>query len=78
RPEKDDYSIIARASRAAERTRVLKHGDTFAVFDSTGDILPSAWSEQGLYHDGARFLCHFELVVNDPAAAPQLDGAAGQ
>ncbi|MGZ5125489.1 MAG: glycogen debranching N-terminal domain-containing protein, partial [Burkholderiales bacterium] len=52
RPEKDDYSIIARASRAAERTRVLKHGDTFAVFDSTGDILPSAWSEQGLYHDG--------------------------
>ncbi|MGZ5146201.1 MAG: amylo-alpha-1,6-glucosidase [Burkholderiales bacterium] len=64
RPEKDDYSIIARASRAAERTRVLKHGDTFAVFDSTGDILPSAWSEQGLYHDGTRFLCHLELLVN--------------
>ena len=64
KPDKDDYSIIATASRPAEGTRVLKHGDTFAVFDGTGDILPSASGEQGLYHDGTRFLCQLELLVN--------------
>jgi len=64
KPDKDDYSIIATASRPAAGTRVLKHGDTFAVFDGAGDILPSASGEQGLYHDGTRFLRQLELLVN--------------
>jgi glycogen debranching enzyme len=48
--------ILATASLADERTRVLKHGDTFAVFDHYGDIKPGGLGEQGLYHDGTRFL----------------------
>ena len=63
--DKDDYSIVATASRPAHGTRVLKHGDTFGVFDGTGDIVSSGPGEQGLYHAGTRFLSHFELLLND-------------
>jgi glycogen debranching enzyme len=35
---------------------VLKHGDTFAVFDHYGDIKPGGLGEEGLYHEGTRFL----------------------
>ena len=48
--------ILAASGPADERTRVLKHGDTFAVFDRYGDIKPGALGEEGLYHDGTRFL----------------------
>src|SRR6202044_301449 len=44
------------ASVADERTRVLKHGDMFAVFDHYGDIKPGGLGEQGLYYEGTRFL----------------------
>ncbi|HKI36633.1 MAG TPA: amylo-alpha-1,6-glucosidase [Gemmataceae bacterium] len=50
------YHILAAASMADERTRVLKHGDTFAVFDHYGDIKPGGLGEQGLYHEGTRYL----------------------
>jgi glycogen debranching enzyme len=50
------YHILASASPADERTRVLKHNDTFAVFDHYGDIQPGGLGEGGLYHDGTRFL----------------------
>ena len=36
----DQFYILATSSRADDRTRVLKHGDTFAVFDRFGDIQP--------------------------------------
>ncbi len=48
--------ILAASSVADERTRVLKHGDTFAVFDHYGDIKPCGLGEEGLYHEGTRFL----------------------
>lgn len=48
--------ILAAADPADERTRVLKHGDTFAVFDRYGDVKPGGLGEEGLYHDGTRFL----------------------
>ena len=35
---------------------MLKHGDTFAVFDHYGDIKPGGLGEEGLYHEGTRFL----------------------
>lgn len=60
----NDYAILATASRPAEGTRVLKSGDTFALFDAAGDILRSATGEQGLYHDGTRFLSRLELFIN--------------
>ena len=54
--EGSPYHILAAASPADERTRVLKHGDTFAVFDHYGDIKPGGLGEGGLYHDGTRHL----------------------
>lgn len=60
----NDWSIPATPARILEGTRVLKQGETFAVFHRTGDILFSDGGEQGLYHGGTRFLSCFELLVN--------------
>src|SRR5437899_1989424 len=50
---------------ADDRTRVLKEGDTFAVFDRYGDIQPVGMGEQGIYHEGTRFLSHLVLRVGE-------------
>jgi glycogen debranching enzyme len=60
RPD-DPYYISAAAPPAAERDRVLKEGDTFAVLDHHGDIRPVGMMEQGLYHEGTRFLSALAL-----------------
>ncbi|HEX5071541.1 MAG TPA: amylo-alpha-1,6-glucosidase [Vicinamibacterales bacterium] len=60
----EQYYILATSSRADDRALVLKHGDTFAVFDRYGDVVPYGLGEQGLYHDGTRFLSRFELRLN--------------
>jgi glycogen debranching enzyme len=60
----EQYYILATSSRADDRALVLKHGDTFAVFDRYGDVVPFGLGEQGLYHDGTRFLSRFELRLD--------------
>lgn len=57
----DKFYILATSSLADERTLVLKHGDTFAVFDRYGDIQPTGLAEQGLYCEGTRFLSRLEM-----------------
>jgi glycogen debranching enzyme len=54
----------AAAGRTDERTRVLKHGDTFGVFDHCGDITPDGLGEQGLYHHDTRHLSRFGLDLD--------------
>ena len=44
--------------------RVLKHGDTFVVVDSHGDIGASPGGTDGLFHCDTRFLSHLELLLN--------------
>ena len=68
RGEGGSAHILAAAGSAGERTRVLKHGDTFAVFDRYGDIEPGGLGEEGLYHEGTRFLSclRMELEVGRP------------
>jgi glycogen debranching enzyme len=44
--------------------RVLKHGDTFIVVDSHGDIGASPGGTDGLFHCDTRFLSHLELLLN--------------
>jgi glycogen debranching enzyme len=60
---KDQFYILATSSRAGDRTRVLKQGESFAVFDRSGAIRPLGLSEMGLFHEGTRFLSGFELVL---------------
>ena len=59
----DAHHVLADSSLTDERIRVLKHGDTFALFDQYGDIRPSQNGEGGLYHDGTRFLSQFFLEL---------------
>jgi glycogen debranching enzyme len=61
----DEYYILAPFARADDRTRVLKHGETFAVFDQHGDVEPIGLGEQGIYHQGTRFLSRLELRLGE-------------
>jgi glycogen debranching enzyme len=60
--------LLVTSSLTELERRVLKHGDTFAVFDRYGDIVPGGLGEQGLYHEGTRFLSGllFELRGQRP------------
>ena len=60
---KDQFYILATSSRIDNRTRVLKHNDTFAVFDRYGDIEPVGMGELGIYHEGTRFLSQLGLLL---------------
>ncbi|HEX4328826.1 MAG TPA: amylo-alpha-1,6-glucosidase [Burkholderiales bacterium] len=60
----DRWYVLATSSRADDRTRVLKHGDTFALFDRFGDIERIGSGEQGLYHEGTRYLSRLDLRLN--------------
>ena len=57
------HYILATSSRADDRTWVLKSGDSFAVLDRYGDIQPIGLGEQGLYHEGTRFLSRLEVEL---------------
>src|SRR3989442_3661690 len=59
----DQFYILATSSRVDDRTRVLKHGDTFAVFDRFGDMAPVGMGELGLYHEGTRFMSRLGLLL---------------
>ncbi|HEV3448861.1 MAG TPA: glycogen debranching N-terminal domain-containing protein [Gemmataceae bacterium] len=63
--EGSPYHILAATCMADERTRVLKHGDTFAVFDHYGDIKPGGLGEEGLYHEGTRYLSCLLLELEE-------------
>ncbi len=58
---RDQFYILATSSLADDRTRVLKDGETFAVFDRYGDIQRTGLGEQGLYDEGTRFLSGLEV-----------------
>jgi glycogen debranching enzyme len=60
----DEYYILASSSLADDRTRVLKQGETFAVFDRTGDVQPVGRGQEGLFHEGTRHLSRLELRIN--------------
>ena len=59
----EQFAILSEGERPKTPVRVLKSGDSFAVFDAHGDIVPAPTSEHGLYHAGTRFLSHFELLL---------------
>jgi glycogen debranching enzyme len=58
----EQFEIVAEA-RPAIPPRVLKFGDTFSVFNHRGDMVPAEGGEQGLFHDGTRFLSRFGLLL---------------
>jgi glycogen debranching enzyme len=61
----DEYSILSASAAVDDRTRVLKHGDTFAIFNRFGDIEGVGASDLGLYHNDTRFLSRLSLRLED-------------
>ncbi len=66
----NQFYVLATSSLADDRTRVLKYGSTFAVFNRVGDVESIGLGEQGLYHQGTRHLSRFALRMGDKM--PQL------
>ena len=61
----DQFYILATSPMADDRVRVLKQGETFALFDRYGDIQSVGLGAQGLYHEGTRFLSGLKLFLAD-------------
>jgi glycogen debranching enzyme len=59
--ESERYYILATSALADDQDLVLKEGDTFGVFDRSGDIRPIGLAEEGLYHEGTRHLSRLSL-----------------
>ena len=57
----DRFYILTTSSLADDRPRVMKQGHTFALFDHYGDIKPVGLEEEGVYHQGTRFLSSMVL-----------------
>ena len=60
---KDRFYILASSSLADSRTQVLKHDESFGVFDRHGDIECVGRGALGLYHQDTRFLSHCVLKL---------------
>jgi glycogen debranching enzyme len=60
---RDEFYIRSSSHRIDVRTRVLKQGDTFAVFDRFGDIEPFGTGELGMYYQDTRFLSRLTLKL---------------
>lgn len=56
-------SVLAVSPPYDQTSHVLKHGDTFAVLDSFGEIRAVGLGEQGVYHFGTRHLSRFAVRV---------------
>ena len=64
------FYVLATSSLADDRTRVLKYGETFTVFNCFGDIEPLGLGEQGLYHRDTRHLSRYVFRLGQQS--PQL------
>jgi glycogen debranching enzyme len=65
RDEAPQFTIAVSATLQERRTRTLKHGDTFAVFDHRGDIGGEPGNSEGLYHRDTRMLSQFRLLLEE-------------
>jgi glycogen debranching enzyme len=59
----DPFAITTTSSIQETRARVLKHGDTFAVFDHNGDIRALEGGSEGLFAHDTRYLSQLQLSV---------------
>ena len=59
--EEGEYYVLPASEVDEVEDRILKQGDTFAIFDRHGDIRSFGLGEQGLFHEGTRFLSRFRL-----------------
>jgi glycogen debranching enzyme len=72
--EANQYYIVSASPTLGERFLVLKQGDMFGVFDSSGNINSELNYEEGLYFKGTRFLSKLSLslLLFESSAQPHL------
>ena len=73
-------AVVARSGITDDRSRVLKDGDTFAVFNHCGDIKIGGLGEEGLYHEGTRHLSKLALHLGGESPfylSSTLEGESG-
>lgn len=61
---KDKFYVLASSALADDRTRVLKYGDTFGVFNRYGDIEAAGNTRLGLFHAETRHLSRMTFRLN--------------
>jgi glycogen debranching enzyme len=59
----EKWYILATAAPADESRRVLKHNNTFALYDRFGDIQSTGLGEEGIYNGDTSFLSMQELTI---------------
>jgi glycogen debranching enzyme len=59
------FAIAVSATLQQRRTRTLKHGDSFAVFDHRGDIGGEPGNPEGLYRRDTRMLSQLQLLLEE-------------
>jgi glycogen debranching enzyme len=59
----DPYYIVAADEAPDATAHALKHGETFAVLDSLGDMGVNG-TQQGLFHEGTRHLSRCQLRIS--------------
>src|SRR5277367_955185 len=60
----DQYYVRATSALADDRTRVLKYGKTFAVFNRYGDLEALGPVQFGIFYSETRHLSRFTLRLN--------------
>src|SRR5690606_38592816 len=60
----DRWYVAATSARPEDNPQVLKHEQSFVLFDRFGDIQALGSSDEGLYHDDTRYLSHQELTID--------------
>jgi glycogen debranching enzyme len=58
-----DFYILASAMASRRTTRVLAQGESFAVFETTGDILECPVDALGFFYRDTRHLSQFEIAI---------------
>jgi glycogen debranching enzyme len=59
------YYIATKSAPPDDRSRVLKYGHMFAVFDRYGDVETTGMGEEGIFYQGTRFLSELALFLGN-------------
>ncbi|MEO6579370.1 MAG: amylo-alpha-1,6-glucosidase [Candidatus Limnocylindria bacterium] len=70
------FYILATSSLGDGGEQVLKHGESFALFDRFGDVKPIGMGEEGFYHNGTRHLS--SLLLRIGSERPLLLGSTAK
>ena len=60
----DKWYVAVTEARIDSDPQVLKHGETFVMFDRFGDLQALGGGDQGLYHEDTRYLSQQLLLID--------------